>query len=89
MDPDADPGGPKTYGSYGSGSGCESATLILAVLSAISGLSSLVLPTCLFQPFVLHAYKAQYLHVTYIKYYLLSIVNQNVYFSLLRGKPSA
>ncbi len=27
-DPDADPGGPKTYGSYGYGSGCGSATLI-------------------------------------------------------------
>jgi hypothetical protein len=26
-DPDTDPGGPKTYGSYGSGSGCGSETL--------------------------------------------------------------
>jgi hypothetical protein len=31
MDPDADPGGPKTYGSYGSGSGCGSETATLLV----------------------------------------------------------
>ncbi len=33
MDPDADPGGPKTYRSYGSGSGCRSgfATRLLKI----------------------------------------------------------
>jgi hypothetical protein len=29
MDPDADPGGPKTYGSNGSGCGSETATLLV------------------------------------------------------------
>ncbi len=33
MSPDADPGGPKTYGSYGSGSGFGSATLLQSIIS--------------------------------------------------------
>jgi hypothetical protein len=33
MDPDADLGGPKTYESYGSGSGCGYATLHLTLIA--------------------------------------------------------
>ncbi len=34
MDPDPDPGGPKSYGSDGSGSGFGSATLVLCPFTA-------------------------------------------------------
>jgi hypothetical protein len=40
MDPDPDPGGPKTYGSDGSGFGSGSAKLIETILRDVPGISA-------------------------------------------------
>jgi hypothetical protein len=49
MDPDADPGGPKAYGSYGSGPGCGSgsATLLSSVRMFNDGIYDNILLTYL------------------------------------------